>query len=113
MLTLDSFIVYNFQRGKRVKQSPRLQGHILRPVVFLLVLVFVREVKYEMVQGKVKWFSNKKGYGFIEADNGEEVFVHYSDITSDGFKTLNEGEQVEFELEDAQKGKKAVKVKKI
>ena len=57
--------------------------------------------------GSVKWFSNEKGYGFIERGNGEDVFVHHSDILGDGFKTLDEDEQVEYEVEDADKGPKA------
>ncbi len=57
--------------------------------------------------GSVKWFSNEKGYGFIERQNGEDVFVHHSDIQGEGFKTLRQGEQVEFEVEPADKGPKA------
>lgn len=57
--------------------------------------------------GKVKWFSNEKGYGFIERPDGEDVFVHHSDILGDGFKTLEEDEEVEYEVEDADKGPKA------
>lgn len=57
--------------------------------------------------GSVKWFSNEKGYGFIERGDGEDVFVHHSDILGDGFKTLEEGEEVEYEVEAADKGPKA------
>jgi CspA family cold shock protein len=60
--------------------------------------------------GSVKWFSNEKGYGFVERDNGEDVFVHHSDIEGDGFKTLRQGERVEFEVEAADKGPKARRV---
>ena len=60
--------------------------------------------------GTVKWFSNEKGYGFIERDDGDDVFVHHSDITGDGFKTLDAGEEVEFELVSADKGPKALEV---
>ena len=57
-----------------------------------------------MAQGKVKWFNDAKGYGFIEQEGGEDVFVHFSAISMDGFKTLAEGQQVEFEIETGNKG---------
>lgn len=60
--------------------------------------------------GTVKWFSNEKGYGFIERPDGEDVFVHHSNILGDGFKTLDEGETVEYEVQDADKGPKALNV---
>lgn len=60
--------------------------------------------------GEVKWFSNEKGYGFIERGDGEDVFVHHSDILGDGFKTLEPGETVEYEVIDAEKGPKALEV---
>ncbi|MCG7343075.1 cold shock domain-containing protein [Sporosarcina sp. ACRSL] len=63
-----------------------------------------------MYQGKVKWFSNEKGYGFIEADNGEDVFVHYTGIMSDGFKTLDEGQTVSFEIVEGNRGPQAANV---
>ena len=64
-----------------------------------------------MSRGKVKWFNNKKGYGFIETEDGREVFVLYSEIKSDRrFKTLEEGTTVEFEIVDGPKGPKAVNV---
>lgn len=65
-------------------------------------------------RGSVKWFSESKGYGFIREDSGEEFFVHHSAIQSDGFRTLNEGEVVEFEpTEDQQNGKKATNVVRL
>lgn len=65
------------------------------------------------MKGKVKWFDSKKGYGFIIAENGKEVFVHFSGILSEGFKSLNEGQKVEFELGNGTKGEQAVNVKVI
>ena len=62
--------------------------------------------------GTVKWFNEKKGYGFITPEEGSDVFVHYSAIASEGFKTLVEGQKVEFDVIDDKKGKKAINVKK-
>ena len=62
--------------------------------------------------GKVKWFNNTKGYGFIGQDGGTDVFVHYSAIEGDGYKTLHEGDSVEFEVTQGQKGPQAEKVVK-
>ena len=63
-----------------------------------------------MAMGNVKWFNNKKGYGFIHTEDGEDIFVHYSAIEGDGFKTLNEGQAVEFEVSQGPKGSQAAKV---
>ncbi|WP_295916022.1 cold-shock protein [uncultured Alistipes sp.] len=60
--------------------------------------------------GKVKWFDSKKGYGFITGENGKEIFVHFSGIVTDGFKSLNEGQAVEFEVGNGAKGEQAVNV---
>lgn len=60
-----------------------------------------------MATGKVKWFDEKKGYGFIEAEGGKDVFVHYSAIQGSGFKTLKEGDAVSFEITEGAKGKQA------
>ncbi len=65
------------------------------------------------VEGKVKWFNESKGYGFIQQDNGPDVFVHYSAITSEGFKTLAEGQRVQFDIIEDEKGLKAANVTKI
>jgi CspA family cold shock protein len=66
-----------------------------------------------MARGKVKWFNEQKGYGFIEQDNGTDVFVHYSSVKGDGFKTLAEGEEVEFEVTQGPKGPKAENVVRL
>lgn len=58
-------------------------------------------------QGTVKWFNSEKGYGFITQDNGPDIFVHYTAIQSNGFRSLNEGDKVEFEVTDGKKGKQA------
>ncbi len=63
--------------------------------------------------GTIKWFNDSKGYGFIGQDGGEDVFVHYSAIEGDGHKSLQEGDQVEFELTQGQKGPQAEKVTKL
>jgi cold shock protein len=65
------------------------------------------------ITGKVKWFNNAKGYGFIERDGGSDVFVHYSAIQGDGFRSLEEGQAVEFEIVDGPKGPQAGNVTKI
>ncbi len=60
--------------------------------------------------GQVKWFNNQKGYGFINSEDGKEVFVHFSGIAKEGFKSLSEGQRVEFEIANGAKGEQAVNV---
>jgi CspA family cold shock protein len=67
----------------------------------------------ERETGVVKWFNDKKGYGFISRESGEDVFVHYSSIGGEGFRSLAEGERVEFAIKQDQKGQAAVDVRKI
>jgi CspA family cold shock protein len=66
-----------------------------------------------MSKGKVKWFNEKKGYGFIEQDEGGDVFVHYTAVQGDGFKTLSQGDAVEFDVVDGKKGPQAANVVRI
>ena len=66
-----------------------------------------------MEQGTVKWFNGAKGFGFIARENGEDVFVHFKAIIGDGYKTLSEGDKVQFEVEQGPKGLQAAKVQKI
>ncbi len=66
-----------------------------------------------MVKGSVKWFSDQKGYGFITPENGKDVFVHHSSIQGEGYKSLAEGQQVEFEIVQGPKGEQAANVVKL
>ena len=66
-----------------------------------------------MNKGTVKWFNNQKGYGFISDESGKDVFVHYTGLTMDGFKTLDEGQAVEFEVTEGEKGPQAVNVTRL
>jgi CspA family cold shock protein len=67
----------------------------------------------QSLQGTVKWFNNSKGYGFIGRDDGPDVFVHYSAIAGDGYRTLQEGDQVQFEIVQGPKGPQAAEVSKV
>ena len=66
-----------------------------------------------MAEGTVKWFSDQKGYGFIEQDNGQDVFVHHTSIEGSGFKSLNEGQRVQFEIETSPRGPQAKNVEML
>ncbi|MBQ6369057.1 MAG: cold shock domain-containing protein [Parasporobacterium sp.] len=66
-----------------------------------------------MGKGTVKWFNNQKGYGFISDENGKDIFVHYSGVNMEGFKSLNEGDNVEFEIIEGEKGPQAINVTKV
>jgi CspA family cold shock protein len=68
---------------------------------------------YSMETGTVKWFNNSKGYGFISREEGDDVFVHFKAIVGEGYRTLNEGDQVQFEVEEGPKGLQATNVSKI
>lgn len=66
-----------------------------------------------MAQGTVKWFNAEKGFGFISTEEGQDVFAHFSAIQSEGFKTLDEGQKVEFDVEEGQRGPQAVNITKL
>ena len=66
-----------------------------------------------MVKGTVKWFNDRKGYGFINTEDGRDIFVHFSSIDATGFKTLSEGDQVNFDVEESDRGPEAKNVKKL
>lgn len=77
----------------------------------MLVSAVIKED--EVPQGTVKWFSNEKGYGFIARPDGEDLFVHFSAIEGDGYRTLHEGQEVEFEVVDGDKGQQAANVRAV
>jgi CspA family cold shock protein len=66
-----------------------------------------------MAYGNVKWFDSRKGYGFIEKEDGGDVFAHYQDIVGDGYRTLQEGDRVKFEITKSPKGEKATKIERV
>ena len=86
---------------------------ILWPFFVCLHFYYLKGVIFIMEKGAVKWFNDSKGFGFISQENGDDVFVHHTAIQSEGFKSLSEGDQVEFEVEQGEKGSKASNVVKI
>jgi CspA family cold shock protein len=76
-------------------------------------LIYTCEVKQNMAQGTVKWFNGEKGYGFIAQDGGADVFVHFSEILGSGYRNLDEGQRVEFEVGQGAKGPQATAVRAI
>jgi CspA family cold shock protein len=93
--------------GQRRKPRPRTRG------LFLRFSPIARQDSTMRITGKVKWFNNAKGYGFIERDGGSDVFVHFSAVQGNGFRTLEEGQGVEFEIVDGPKGPQAGNVTKV
>jgi len=88
----------------------QLKNHIIHVIMIELNILFFR--RYHMI-GKVKWFNAEKGFGFIEREGGSDVFVHFSAIQSEGFKTLEEGQNVEFEIVEGPRGPQAANVVKL
>ena len=76
-------------------------------------IIFLLQEIANMATGTVKWFNDSKGFGFIEQENGKDVFVHHSSINADGFKSLNEGDQVSFDIEEGSKGPAATNVTQL
>jgi CspA family cold shock protein len=81
------------------------QSHILYRAQAQRFALRGKKERHEMAQGTVKWFNPDKGYGFISREDGDDLFVHYSEIQMDGFKTLDEGQAVEFDITTGQNGK--------
>src|SRR5271155_919944 len=88
-------------------------GHISHATDFNDCERRTRREHVDRIKGTVKWFNNAKGYGFLGRDDGPDVFIHYSAITSEGYKSLQEGDQVEFEIVQGQKGPQAANVTKV
>jgi CspA family cold shock protein len=79
----------------------------------LITVLVLREKGEEMSEGTVKWFNDSKGFGFIEQENGPDVFAHFSAIQDEGFKTLEEGQKVSFDVTEGQKGPQASNIVKL
>ena len=79
-------------------------------MIFLFMITYFRTKEVRQMTGKVKWFNAEKGYGFITSDEGKDIFVHYSAIQADGFRSLEEGQKVSFEIVESARGQQAANV---
>ena len=79
-------------------------------MIFLFMITYFRTKEVRQLTGKVKWFNAEKGYGFITSDEGKDIFVHYSAIQADGFRSLEEGQKVSFEIVESDRGQQAANV---
>jgi CspA family cold shock protein len=88
-------------------------GFLVRGRAGTLRPALAKEACTFMIEGTVKWFNESKGFGFLSQEGGPDVFVHHTEIRTDGFRTLNEGERVHFEVADSPKGPRAVNVNRV
>src|SRR5215467_15337720 len=100
-----------FDSGRRAHPKPKLDGQAVAPTGSRGRVTRERRTRRRhMAQGTVKWFNADKGYGFIAVEGGQDVFVHFSAITGDGYRSLEEGQKVEFDVTQGQKGPQAENV---
>jgi cold shock protein len=109
----QTFAAFFFAPGTRPARAGRGDPGVWFTDARHVAVVTASRNRTMRITGKVKWFNNAKGYGFIERDGGSDVFVHYSAIQGDGFRSLEEGQAVEFEIVDGPKGPQAGNVTKI
>jgi CspA family cold shock protein len=107
----------NVSKLRKTAQTPRAERFFYWKTAGSAPIKKVRKVRTEekkkMANGTVKWFNDAKGFGFIQQDNGPDVFVHFSAISGDGFKSLAEGDRVEFDVTQGQKGPQSANVRRI
>lgn len=116
LLTVICFVGYGILTWQQIKICEQMIGISVLPRLAAMPAELRRDAplggKSMSVQGKVKWFNNAKGFGFLEREGARDVFVHYSAIMGEGYRELNEGDLVEFEVVDGPKGPQAANVKK-